>query len=352
MDFVDIIKKRKVVEKEGKMKGIIKITIVLIFIITLSTSQLHGFASEAGAIFLTIYPGARPNGMGGAFVGLADDALSTFYNQGGMAFIESRNFYLMHANWLPGLYPGMYYDIVSYVNPIKGWGTIGGNIIYLTTGETEARDDQGNPVGTFRTFDVAFSLGYATKMSPFLGLGVGAKFIYSYLAPPEIVEKVLNMRGGTGISWAVDISALYHTPIRGLNLGASLQNIGPSIQYAQSGNKDPLPRTLRLGIAYKLFDTETNKLNFLADITKVVVNWSGDLKKENEDTWKSIGMEYTYFNLLTGRIGYFRDSSGKRIGLTYGGGVQFKNLIFDIGVDDKLYEFPTSNYRFSISYSF
>ncbi len=334
------------------MKKVAKIILLFLIVFTFHVVQLHGFASEAGAIFLTIYPGARPNGMGAAFVGLADDALSTYYNQAGMAFINSTNFYLMHANWLPGLYEDMYYDILCGVTPIKGWGTIGGNIIYLTTGETEARDEQGNPVGRFRTFDVAFSLGYATKMTSQLGLGVGAKFIYSYLAPPEIVEKVLHMRGGTGMSWAIDIAGLYHTPLKGLSIGGTLQNIGPSIQYAQSGNKDPLPRTLRLGIAYRLFNSEMNRLNFLFDVTKVIVNWSGDLAKENEDTWKSMGMEYTYFNILTGRIGYFMDSAGKREGLTYGGGIEFKNLKFDIGVDDQLYDFQTSNYRFSLSYNF
>jgi len=343
---------RKRIKKEVKMKRLMKIGALFLVVITLSSVQLSGFASEAGAIFLTIYPGARPNGMGTAFVGLADDALATYYNQGGMAFINSTNFYLMHANWLPGLYDDMYYDIISFVNPVEGWGTIGGNVIYLTTGETEATDSEGNPLGRFRTFDVSFALSYATKMSPVLGLGVGAKFIYSFLAPPEIVWKAIGLRGGTGMSWAVDVGALYHTPIKGLNLGASLQNIGPSISYAESGNEDPLPRTLRLGIAYKLFNSEMNKLNFLVDLTKIIVNWSGNFREENEDTWKSIGMEYTYYNLLTGRIGYFRDSAGSRIGLTYGGGIELKNLKFDIGVDDKLYEFPTANYRFSLSYSF
>ena len=334
------------------MRKLINIGILVIIVFAISIVQLYGFASEAGAIFLTIYPGSRHTGMGGAFTGLADDALATYYNQAGMAFIDSPNFYLMHANWLPGLYPEMYYDVVSFVKPVEDWGTVGGNIIYLTTGETEAVDEFNNTVGRFRTFDISFSLAYATKITPFLGLGVGVKFIYSYLAPPEIVEKVLHMRGGTGMSWAVDIGVLYHTPIRGLNLGGTLQNVGPSIQYASSGQKDPLPRTVRLGIAYKLFNTKLNKLNFVADITKVVVNWSADIAKENEDTWKSMGMEYTYFDLLTGRIGYFLDAAGARRGLTYGGGIEFRNLRFDIGVDNELYEFPTSNYRFSLSYTF
>ncbi len=334
------------------MKGKLVLQAAILIMILLWSISLHGFASEAGAIFLTIYPGARQNGMGAAFMGLADDALATYYNQAGMAFIESTNFYLMHANWLPGLYPDMYYDIVSVVKPVKGWGTVGGNIIYLTTGETEARDENGTPVGKFRTFDVAFSLAYATQMTDFLGLGVGAKFIYSYLAPPDIVERVLNMRGGTGKTWALDVSALYKTPLKGLNLGGAVQNIGPSIQYAASGNKDPLPRTVRVGLAYKLFDTKMNKLAFLADVTKVIVSWSGDFSKENEDTWKSLGMEYTYYELLSGRIGYFMDTAGQRIGLTYGGGLQLRQLKFDIGVDDNLYEFPTSNYRFSLSYAF
>lgn len=50
--------------------------------------------------------------------------------------------------------------------------------------------------------------------------------------------------------------------------------------------------------------------------------------------------------------GYFSDQAGKRQGPTFGGGIQLKKLRFDIGVDSRLYDFPTDNYRLSLHYSF
>lgn len=42
-----------------------------------------------GVPFLTLYPGARQTGMGGAFCAVADDAYATLYNPSGLAFQKS-----------------------------------------------------------------------------------------------------------------------------------------------------------------------------------------------------------------------------------------------------------------------
>ncbi|MDI6840314.1 MAG: hypothetical protein QMD71_05650 [bacterium] len=84
---------------------------------------LDAGTSEAEVLFLIIYPGARPVGMGAAF-------------------------------WLPGLYPGMYYNFLGYVHPINQ-GAIGGHIIYFTTGETVGVDEYGHEIGRWRTWDAS-----------------------------------------------------------------------------------------------------------------------------------------------------------------------------------------------------
>ena len=105
----------------------------LVFLLLFASNGFSG-ASQAGAIFLIIFPGARPNGMGAAFCSIADDAMSTYYNQAGAAFQESTNVCLMHANWLEGLYPDMYYEYIGVVKPVQDIGNFGANFIYLTTG--------------------------------------------------------------------------------------------------------------------------------------------------------------------------------------------------------------------------
>jgi long-subunit fatty acid transport protein len=71
---------------------------------------LAAASQNPGAVFLMIWPAARPTALGGAFTAIADDASTVYYNPGGMAFLERTNATLMHCNWLPGLYPGMYYE--------------------------------------------------------------------------------------------------------------------------------------------------------------------------------------------------------------------------------------------------
>ncbi len=332
-----------------------KITIAgMIGTLFLINSIAYGSASQAGAIFLAIYPGARPNGMGTCFTAIADDAMAVYYNDAGMAFQDETNLTLMHANWLTGLYPDMYYEYLGFVHEFTGIGKLGGNIIYLTTGETEATDVDGNPIAKFTSFDLSAKLSYATKFYEYLSIGVGAKFVYCYLVPRWILEKIYGAQergGGYGLSWAMDFSTLYKTQIEGLTLGLSLQNLGPNISYLEGGESDPLPRTLRFGVAYTPIYTETNKLTATVEITKILVGLTRKISEEWKDTWRGIGMEYTFSDFFSVRGGYFWDNVGERVGPTFGGGIKLANLRFDIGVDSEIYDFATDNYRFSLYYS-
>jgi hypothetical protein len=331
-------------------------------ILLLSVAELNAGSSEAGAIFLIIYPGARQNSMGAAFTAISDDALATYYNDAGLGFQEKGGVSLMHANWLPGLFPGMYYEFVSCVYPMAR-GVVGGHVTYLTTGETIGTDHDGREIGRWTTWDGSVKISYGTRLSKKTAVGVGAKFIRSYLAPHDIVWKVMREPGGgTGSSWAFDVSTL-HIPSNRWRVGLSLQNIGPNISYVEAGKSDPLPWTVRCGLAWRVIDQPSSTLMISGELTKIVVGILTDIQdiqKDSgegftrlyQDTWKGIGAEYTIANLVAARGGYFCDEAGKRKGITYGGGIKAKGLAFDIGIDSALYDFPTSNYRFSLGYSF
>lgn len=333
----------------------LKAAIGLLLIAVASTS--FGSASQAGAIFLLIFPGARPVGMGASFCSLADDAMAVYYNPAGTAFQENSNVSLMHANWLAALFPDMYYEYIGFVKPVEGLGHLGFNFIYLTTGETEGTDSYGTSIARWRTFDFSAGVTYSTKLRPNLAVGAGIKFIYSYLAPGWLVTKILNTRGGgQGSSFALDFSLLYILANR-LNLGVVLQNLGPNIRYIQGGASDPLPRALKLGASYKLLNSSTNRLTLAVEITKVLVGLTNplDINYEVWEAWKHAGIEYWFRDFFAARAGYFLDREGHRTGPTFGFGVKFKGFEFDIGVDTEIYEFKTENwgnYRFSLTYFF
>jgi len=373
-----------------------KITTFLTGLILILAIASSAFASQyPGAVFLMIWPGARPTGLAGAFSAIADDASALYYNVGGLGFLNSTYATVMHAPWLPGLYPGMAYDFLGFCHSIRNQGTIGANIIYINTGETQVVNQEGIELGEYTTFDFSISGSYGFKINPKLGAGVTAKFIYSFLVPDWVWQAMPELQittGGVGVSWALDGGVLYK-PRNNISIGTSISNIGPNISYTSSGESDPLPRMLRLGVKYTPLQNENVKLNITPEITKVMVGLffdeTGDktfwqkFNYELWEAWKSVGIEAWFFDLASLRLGYFEDISGQRggilvnrggsdehialtdylfskdrgkfagkVGLCFGIGIQFKGFQFDVGNDQMIYDFDTKNYKFSLTYHF
>ena len=314
---------------------------------------LLGNSMEAGVVFLMIYPGSRPTGMGGAYAGIAEGPLSTYYNDGGIAFETKNCATFQHVNWLMGLYPGMYYEYAGYIHPMASGSNMGFAFTYITTGETEATDATGNTIARFRNYDLSAKVSFAKAINEKLGVGVGFKFIFSFLAPDWIVRMIdPNFEGGGyGQTWALDAGVLYKIN-KAVRLGAALSNFGPNIGYVEGGGSDPIPRTIRVGVADYLVNTDYHRLIFAADLTKIVVGLTRDFHDEWFDTWKSIGIEYTFNNFAAFRAGYFVDNNGQRIGKTFGIGIAHKTFSFDISADNSIYSFDTSNYRLTAEYRF
>jgi len=351
-------------------------------------------SQNPGAVFLMIWPAARPTSLGGAFTGIADDASCVYYNQGGLAFLERPNATLMHCNWLPGLWKGMYYEYLGFTHQIQKTGSLGVNVIYLTTGETDVVNEQGEYLGKYTTFDVSPSVGFGFPLLPNLGVGLSAKFIYSYLVPEwvwRVMPELGISHGGIGMTWAFDAGVLYK-PWRFLSAGVAVANLGPNIAYTSSGESDPLPRMLRIGLAYYPVETKLFRVAIVPEVQKILVGMFYDpnhtktfgtmLQEEVRDAWMSIGIEASAVDMVFARVGYFEDLTGARggvvfkkddisthyglydlvtrrglgkfekIGLCFGFGIQFQRFKFDLGIDQFIYDFETVNRKFSFSYQF
>lgn len=315
--------------------------------------------------FLQIEPDSRASGMGNAGVALANDASAMFWNPAGLAFQNQNQFGFTYANWLPAFNADLFYNYAVGTYYVEGIGTIGGHITFLNLGEQTRMSEDNVELGRFNSYELAGGLSYGFKLSETFSLGTGFRFIYSSLADGEVSGQAIS----PGASIGIDLAALYKSrPFTmgernaNFNAGFNLSNVGPSIQYTDNPQKDPLPTMLRAGWAFT-FDLDSQGFNTLTianDISKIMARnerVSGD--GEGGDTYASMnsfealfrswgsferfngtetvtlslvdqlmfgtGLEYWYNNQFALRAGYYHEheENGNRRFMTLGAGLRY-----------------------------
>ncbi len=321
--------------------------VALVFcIVCLHASGLQA-SQNPGAVFLMIWPTARSTALAGAMTALADDADAAYWNPGGLGFQQSVGGCATFAEWLPGLYPGMYYYYGSggLGLPVSDLNVnIGMDAMYFTTGETYVINERGEFLGRYTTYDLFAGVHGGVRVLPNLGVGLNAKYIRSFLVPEwvwRVMPELGIERGGTANTMAVDLGVLYK-PLHFLSVGATLANIGPNISYTSPGESDPLPRTLRVGTSFT-FSDKFVRVRPVLELDKVLVGMFYDstgrkpfgrkLGEELRDAWKSVAIEATALQIFTFRLGYFEDLTGQRGGLVY---ENASGLTYHYGLGDVL----------------
>lgn len=311
---------------------------------------------ESAVPFLLIGPNSRNGAMGETGTGLINDASAMYWNPAGLGFQKGIEVSITHSPWLPGLgLSDLFYDYLSgkyYVKKLNG--TLGFSITYLNIGTIIQTDEFGNTLGDYKAFDGALAVGYGTRVTRDLGLGIVTRFIYSKLA----VGFVGNEKGsGTAYDLSFDISALWRpskTKLKFINdrlgIGFNFSNIGPKVTYIDNAQADPLPSNLRLGFGYDVVKTEFNNVTFTLDFAKLLVrrldqgqsdplyramftSWTGGFNNVLRSIQTSVGAEYWYGNpkLIGLEAGYFYEdpSHGGRKFITLGAGLRYSVYGFD-----------------------
>lgn len=349
--------------KKMNMK-ILAAVIIFSSLIILSSDTFAQNAVSTGVPFLLIGPNSRFAAMGETGTAIADDASAMHWNPSGLAFqTAGTEVNFTHSPWLAGLNIGdLFYDYVAgrkYIKSING--TVGASLTYLNIGDIVVTDETGRelPEQSYKAYEMAFALAYATKLSPAWGIGVTTRFIYSRLSPNNF--NVAGEKGtGTAFTTSFDLSALWR-PQTGANwlknkfsFGVNLSNLGPKISYVDAEQADPLPTQLRFGVAYDVVKTEFNNLTLTADFSKLLVNrytdetgtarsdqfykaifssWKGGPEGIAKTIQTSVGAEYWYGapRLIALRAGYFYEdpSNGNRKFITLGAGIRYSVYGFD-----------------------
>jgi len=307
---------------------------------------------ESAVPFLLIAPNSRASAMGESGAGLADDASAVFWNPAGLALQRGWEVSITHSPWLPQFQlSDLFYDYLSarYHSEDIG-GTIGANITYLSLGKFVQTSSAGpEPIGEFTGYEYAIALGYGTKVSGDLALGINLRFIHSHLADFGTEQE---QGKGTATTVSGDIGLLYKPqslvlPLIGdiggaLGIGVNLSNLGPKLTYIDAAQADPLPTNLRVGFAFGLIQSEYNNLTYTLDFSRMLVR-RYDSTRAPDPFYKALitawgdnglkkvilgtGLEYWYGSpkLFALRFGYFYEHPqfGNRKFMTFGAGIRY-----------------------------
>lgn len=285
----------------------------------------HAFAvAESTAPSLTIPPGARANGMGEAYVSIADDATAAWWNVGALPFVPSRNLSFMYSALVPDLASDVNYQFVGYSSPAGDIGVWGVSIIYLSYGKSIATGTEGNYLGEFTSWEGALTASYGMSLGDNVGVGLSLKYVRVDLAPAEFTQDNIE---GAGSSFAVDVGTLWKLPNQRLNFGLSVTNMGPDIAFIDREQSDALPFTARFGAAYTPLADDVSNFLVTVDVEQSLV-WliDNNVDRRRSEIWHA-GAEYRYVNLLAGRIGWVHDKDGDFNAATYGLGFIYKDKL-------------------------
>ena len=280
--------------------------------------------------FLKVMPNARAVAMGEAFVSVANGIDGVFWNPAGITGIQAHEASITHTLWIFDTKQ----NAIAYGLSLGDWGSVAGQFQFTDIGaiqETRAdhlgfvgsgSDTRYNPGLTGRTFTpMSWVLGltYARSFTDRFSAGITGKFVYESLYNSNTAVVVVDSASRTFNTYTsavlFDFGMRYNTGFRSIVIGASVQNFGSQIKFAEDRFSAPL--VFRLGISSSLlgenallFNDPNNRLTLSYDI----------LQPNDYDQQMHIGMEYEFASMLSLRGGYKVNYDADR--WTFGGGAR------------------------------
>ncbi|MCZ6679407.1 MAG: PorV/PorQ family protein [Candidatus Poribacteria bacterium] len=188
------------------------------------------------AAFNDIGVGARPLGMGGAFVALADDGSAASYNAAGLGYIDTAQLNLTNAQRFKGL---IRYNYIGGVVPLGAGGTFGASIGILS---------EDSDIYQERTITVSYGKAFSQKFA----LGVNFKSLgTSFDEDNGAVRSNPYFADTSAAAISFDLGGMVK-PVTGLTLGFSVENLLPADVSISASAEDDVPTNVRVGLAYSL----------------------------------------------------------------------------------------------------
>ncbi|MGD9899906.1 MAG: PorV/PorQ family protein [Calditrichaceae bacterium] len=228
-----------------------KYLIYMVFTLFFTMSGMAQDAAESAGtvsnLFLRAGLSARAAGLSESFTAISDDENALYFNPAGLANMSKGAVGLTHTQW---------FEDIRIDNLLVGYNFrqklgVGFSIAHMWMPSIQGKDYYGQPTENIDVSSSIISLGLGFKIHRSFFIGFGIKYFQDKLGEFST--------GGV----AFDAGMYMHTMIRGLTLGAAIQNAGGEIKY--DTESVPIPLTIRIGAAYKVQNTD---LQFALDAVK------------------------------------------------------------------------------------
>lgn len=334
------------------------IFLAFIFIIlnpVLSQNNINKYGNIYFATpFLTINPDARSGAMGNANIASDPDINDVFNNFSKVNRLEDvRNISFNYTPYFQSLgYNDIYLTNIGYAQKINNNSSWIVGLRFFSYGSIHITDITGVERSVFNPNDLSLDAGYAISISNSLDLGVSFRFINSSLYKGDVLNSGVVYKDGNTL--AANISLFYQQDRinnAGFKAGLYIANLGGKIGYTNNVNdRDFIPATLGLGVAYKYKIDEDNAIDINTDIVKLLVpatpvNTSdavalaayrntdvlssysqsfGGSTNINQTIKYNFGASYTYRDFLSIKAGYVNQYEGNFY--TTGLGLKYNNI--------------------------
>jgi hypothetical protein len=299
----------------------------LMIALPLSTQGQTVVGKYAGE-FLAVGVGGRALGMGSASVAVAGDATAGYWNPAGLARITYPQVVLMHDEQFGS---AVNHDYGAVAIPFGTSTSLGLSVIRLGVDDIPDTRNAGVDAAGNLTYDPAqFSRIDPSRVTYFTSADWAFLFTYaraatddfSYGGNLKLIRRGLGGASATGVG--VDIGFLYQVH-KQIMLGANLQDITTTLLAWNTGRKELISPTLKLGAA--------GLVEALGGLFTPAVDF--DVRFENRQYASMLhlgrisidihsGLEYQLKNVVALRVGY---TDVKQ--LTFGAGFHLPKLNID-----------------------
>lgn len=237
-----------------KARYVLLLCIAIVLTVSLPILATDNFTDPTG--LLDIGFSARSLGLGGSFVGLADDVSALFYNPAGLASLKGWNFSSFYSTQ---------FGVASYGSigiTMDNWG---GGILYFNSSNIPKRNEADELTGSFSYTNLAGIGAYGVKIKmDTLKIPDISKLLQMKIPPLKLpkVESISfglrgkylhkNIGGEESVNaWSLDPAILVN--IGKLRIGGMLTDfIGRGFRW--STHSESLKAKILLGFSYPLFD--------------------------------------------------------------------------------------------------